>query len=350
LHELWAAYFSGGGKHKCSFYDVICVENLLSAWHEFKKGKLSKDDVAQFELDLESNLFNLYQELISLKWQPDPYEMFFVNDPKLRKIHKATVRDRVLYQAVYQVLYHLFDPSFIHDSYSSRNRKGTYVGIYSFENHIRKVGKNFTKPVFAVKCDIRKFFDSIDHTILLSLIDRKIKDTNLILLIRKIISSFSVSQNKGLPLGNVTSQLFANIYMNHLDQYIKREIKVKYYVRYCDDFVITSNSMEYLQQCVQKIGIFCKKELLLNLHPKKIIYRKINQGMDFLGYVILPHRRVLRTKTKKRIIKKISILKIQFNAGKIDKKYFDQVNNAYAGVLSHCKSEKIKEQIKLSCK
>lgn len=344
--------FSGGGLRNCCFHDVICVENLLSAWKEFSKGKRSKRDVARFELNLENNIFDLHQRLVSMDWKPDPYEMFLVNDPKLRKIHKASVRDRVLYQAVYRVLYQIFDPSFIFHSYSSRNHKGTHSGVASFETYIRQVSKNYRKGGYVVKCDIRKFFDSIDHNILFGLIKKKVKDSNHLELIWEIIDSFSVNLEtkdgrKGLPLGNVTSQLFANIYMNELDQYVKRELKAKRYVRYCDDFVIVSESKLYLEFCVKTIGKFCHEKLFLDLHPRKVIFRKINQGIDFLGYVMLPHRRVLRTKTIKRMLKKIKNLKILNDSGLVNETFIESSVQSYLGVLSHCKSEKVKEHIKI---
>ena len=253
----------GGGYHNCNFYDVISVENLLAAWKEFRKGKRLKADVAEFEINLENNLFDLHHQLVSGMWKPDPYEAFFVHDPKLRRIHKATVRDRVLYQAVYRALYQIFDPGFIHHSFSSRNLKGTHAGMLSLERYIQKISKNYQHAGYVLKCDIRKFFDSIDQTILLGLIQKKIADSDLFLLIQKIVASFSIASGKGLPLGNVTSQLFANIYMNELDQYVKRELKAKCYVRYCDDFAIVSDSRQYLEECVENMKQFCKTKLLL---------------------------------------------------------------------------------------
>lgn len=336
---------AGGGSHSFNFYDVISLENLLMAWQEFSSGKHSKIDVSKFEISLENNLFELHDLLISAKWQPDPYKEFSVRDPKLRKIHKASVRDRVLYQAVYRILYQIFDSSFIFHSYSSRNSKGIYAGISSLEKYISKVSKNHTKPCYILKCDIRKFFDSIDHNILFNLISQKIPDKNLSLLIKQIICSFEKTQNKGLPLGNVTSQLFSNIYLNELDQYIKHNLKARCYVRYCDDFVIVSGSKMFLDVCLEKIKIFCKEILLLDIHPNKIILRKAHQGVDFLGYVMLPHRRVLRTKTKNRMLKKLTILKILFDKGLAEKEHLEQMAQSYLGLLSHCKNENIIQQI-----
>lgn len=332
----------GGGIHGSYFYKVISVENLFSAWREFSKGKRSKIDVSAFELNLESNLFALHETLASDHWHPDPYTPFYVQDPKLRLIHKATVRDRVLYQAVYRVLYQVFDSSFIYDVYSSRDLKGTHAGVDRFNEFSKKVSANFTQPTFALKCDIRKFFDSIDHTILFKLISEKIKDEKLLNLIHKIIDSFHHTQGRGLPLGNVTSQLFANVYMNEFDQFIKHAMKTKYYLRYCDDFVILSQSRIVLVCLISQISDFLTKELRLELHPRKIEIRKVIHGVDFLGYVSLPHYKVLRTGTKKRMIKKIAELRQSFNAGKITKEFLEQSIQSYLGMLSHCKGEKIR--------
>ncbi len=336
---------AGGGRHSFNFCDVISLENLFMAWQEFAKGKRSKLDVSQFEINLESNLFELHNLLSAGKWKPHPYKEFSVYDPKLRKIHRASVRDRILYQAVYRILYQIFDSGFIFHSYSSRNSKGIYAGINSFEKYINKISKNHTRVCHVLKCDIRKFFDSIDHNILFNLISKKIRDQNILLLIKQIIISFEKTQGKGLPLGNVTSQLFSNLYLNELDQYVKHNLKAKYYVRYCDDFILMSHSKLFLDGCLEKIKIFCKEKLLIDIHPNKIIFRKAHQGIDFLGYVMLPHRRVLRTKTKNRLLKKLTNLKILFDKGIVEKEYLEQVSRSYLGLLFHCKNENIIQQI-----
>ncbi len=320
---------SGGGIHSNDFCGLINIDDLFIAWKAFRKGKRSKAEVAEFELNLEENIFTLHDDLISGKLKLDPYIAFYVQDPKLRRIHKASVRDRVLYQAVYQKLYPLFDPSFIHDSYSSRDGKGTHRGVKRFEEFARKATRNYSHNAFALKCDIRKFFDSIDHAILLNLIRKKCKDHFLISLISKIISSFEAASGKGLPLGNVTSQIFANIYMNKLDQFVKHTLMAKYYIRYCDDFVIIDESKEKLESYISRLSEFLKNDLSLELHPRKISIRKISQGIDFLGYVSLPYYRVLRTKTKRRMLKRIC----------------EKNLSSYLGMLTHCKSLQIRKAI-----
>jgi len=335
----------GGGRHDINFYDVISISNLFTAWKTFRKGKQSKKDVALFELTLEDALFDLHNALLLGGWRPTPYTVFLIHDPKLRRIHKASVRDRILYQAVYQILYQIFDKNFIFDSYSSRDLKGTHRAIKRFEESARKVSFNYRKKAFAVKCDIRKFFDSIDHEILCELIFQKIHDQQLQLLIQKIIGSFSTTPGKGLPLGNVTSQLFANIYLNELDQFVKHHLKVEHYIRYCDDFVMVHESKEFLKKAVRSLQTYLQDSLKLELHPCKVIFKALHQGVDFLGFVSLPHYAVLRTKTKKRILKKIIALKKQLGAKTISKEKFEQVLQSYYGVLSHAQSFKIRQKI-----
>ena len=293
---------------------------MFLSWKEFKKGKIKKKDVILFQKSLEQSIFNLHKELKNKTYEHSNYFSFYVKDPKLRHIHKACVKDRVLHHAVFRILYPIFDKSFIFDSYSCRTGKGTHRAVNRLNNFARKVSKNNTKTCLILKLDIKKFFDSIDQDILLDLIRRKIEDENAIWLIDKIIKSFP----KGLPLGNITSQLFANIYLNELDKFIKHILKIKYYIRYCDDFVILGGNAENL---VLEIANFLKNNLKLSLHPYKIVVKRYQQGIDFLGYVSFPHFKVLRTKTKKRMFKKNKPENLQ----------------SYLGVLKHCDSYKVRQ-------
>lgn len=293
-------------------------------------------------MNLEDNLFQLHRELKTKTYQHSHYTAFSVCDPKLRRIHKATVRDRILHHAIFRVLYPIFDKSFICDSYSCRIGKGTHRAVSRLEKFCRKLSRNNSKNIFALKCDIRKFFDSVGQDILLELIRKKVVSEDAIWLIGKIIKSFP----SGLPLGNVTSQLFANIYLNESDQFIKHKLKTKYYLRYCDDFIILEESDKKLLNLIMPIGNFLKNKLKLNLHSDKIILRKHGQGIDFLGYVALPHCRVLRTKTRRRILKKILLKKRDLTVKKTSEKYFNQSLQSYFGILKHCRGYKIKQEIK----
>jgi len=169
----------GGGVNSHNVFEkIISLDNLFSAWKEFKKGKTSKSDVQEFEFNLEDNLFQIHEELKSKKYKHGLYASFYVRDPKLRHIHKASVRDRVFHHTVFRVLYQIFDKNFIYDSYSCRIGKGTHLAVNRLEQCIRKLSKNNSRNIYALKCDIRKFFDSVDKEILLELIKRKIKDAD----------------------------------------------------------------------------------------------------------------------------------------------------------------------------
>ena len=306
------------------------MENLLTSWSEFKRGKTKKSDVQEFQFSLGDNLFRLHEKLRTKTYAHGPYQSFYVRDPKLRHIHKATVEDRVVHQALFRILYHHFNPKFIFDSYSSRLEKGTHAAVYRLEKFVRKATLNYQKPVLALKCDVKKFFANIDQQILLNLIKKTINDPDVIWLIEKIIFSFAEAPNKGLPLGNFTSQLFSNIYLNELDYYVKHELRQKYYLRYCDDFLILHQEREYLVNLIKPIGEFLQTELKLTLHPDKIIIRKLRQGIDYLGYVTLPHYRVIRTKTKRRALRLVNKKNIA----------------SYIGICRHANAYKVEQSIR----
>jgi len=318
---------------------------LFLAWKEFKKGKNSKPDVQEFEFNLEDNIFQLRDDLKTKLYQHNPYTSFYVIDPKLRHIHKACVRDRVLHHAIFRVLYPIFDRNFLYDSYSCRLGKGTHRAVNRLEDFARKLSRNNHRIAYALKCDVRKFFDSINKTILTSIIANKIKDSDSLWLISKILNSFSKTSGNGLPLGNVTSQIFANIYLNELDQYLKHCLKVKYYLRYCDDFVILDSDPHYLLELAFKINEFLEEYLDLSLHPSKVILRKYRQGIDFLGYVVLPYHRVVRTKTRKRAIRRIADIKDGFESGFISEESFRQSLNSYCGMLRHCNGYELETEM-----
>ncbi|KKW27396.1 MAG: Retron-type reverse transcriptase [Parcubacteria group bacterium GW2011_GWB1_52_7] len=323
-----------GGGHQSLFEQIISFENIFGAWKEFKRGKMRKAEVLEFYSTLEEHLFEIRESLRSHTYRPQLYVSFFVTDPKLRHIHKASVRDRVVHQAIFRVLYPLFDASFIHDSYSCREGKGTHRGVRQLARYLRKISANHKRPAYALKCDIRKFFDSIDHAILIKLLERRVHDTDAQQLLTGIIKSFETMPGKGLPLGNVTSQLFANVYMNELDQWTKHELKARLYLRYCDDFIILHQDKKYLVDILPKIARSLKEKLQLELHPNKVTIRKISQGVDFLGYVVLPHAIMVRTRTKLRMFRTLAA------------KPTESVRQSYLGMLSHANARKLSEKIK----
>lgn len=282
---------------------IISVENLLQAWREFVNGKRKKKDVQEFQAHLMDNIFTLHRELSAQTYRHSTYQAFKISDPKPRDIHKATVRDRLLHHAIYRKLYPIFDRTWIHDSYSCRNFKGTHRALKRFKAFSYKVSKNNTRTCWILKCDIRKFFASIDQEILLHTVNKHISDTKIQNLIKEIVQSFeSTCPGKGLPLGNLTSQLLVNVYMNEFDQFVKHKLKAKYYIRYADDFVILSHNKLELEMLLSGIKEFLENKLKLTLHPNKVSISTLASGLDFLGWVNFPTHKVLRTSTKRRMV------------------------------------------------
>lgn len=289
-----------------TFDNITAKENLLLAWKEFAKGKRDRKDVQEFELHLMGNLLTLHRDLKGKMYVHSPYEAFSISDPKPRSIHKASVRDRVLHHAIYRLLYPFFDRTFIADSFSCRKGKGTHKALRRFEMFAGKVSKNNAQSCWVLKGDVRKFFASIDQPILLYLLSRYIPDQNVMWLLQRIIKSFhSGVSGKGLPLGNLTSQLLVNIYMNEFDQYVKHQLKATHYIRYADDFVLLSQDKYWLAEQVPQISHFLSHVLALSLHPDKVFMKTLASGVDFLGWVHFPHHRVLRTATKRRLQRRL---------------------------------------------
>ncbi len=330
-----------------TFHDIISLKNLLLAWTEFSRGKGHKHDVQEFHFRLFDNLSQLHDDLANKNYAHGPYQFFKIADPKPRDIHKATVRDRVLHHALYRMLYPFFDKTFIADSFSCRVGKGTHRALNRFRSFAYRASQNHTKTIWVLKCDIKKCFASINHKILLNILAAYIPDENITWLLERVMGSFSGLQvGVGLPLGNLTSQLFVNIYLNILDQLVKHELCINYYMRYADDFVFLSPDRELLLALVPRIRLFLCDELCLTLHPRKIELRTLTSGVDFLGWVHFPDHRVLRTTTRNRMFRRI-----QESNGKFE------VVESYFGLMGHGNSRALEDAVEqwiyggeLSCK
>jgi len=337
--------------YKDLFTRITSLENLVLAWDEFKHDKRKKADVQEFEFSLEKNLFSLHRDLITKRYAHGAYTGFYIRDPKVRHIHKATVRDRVLHHAIFRVLYPIFEETFITNSFACRIGKGTHKGVLAAEAMLRKESRNYTIPCFALKCDVRKFFDSIDPEVLLSVLKKRIADPDTMWLLQQIVWSFTggwktLLDRLGVPIGNLTSQLFANVYMNEFDQFAKQKLKIKHYARYTDDFVVISTDKKYLEGLIDPIQKFLNDKLKLSLHPKKVSIRSCGKGVDFLGYVILPHHRLMRGKTKHRIFRKLKYRVMQYREGVITEHSLSQSLQSYLGALSHADTYQLSEDLK----
>ena len=337
--------------YKNLFKQIASLENLFAAWDNFKKDKRGKLDVQAFEFRLEQNIFQLHRDLLAKRYAHLPYSGFFICDPKVRHIHKAAVRDRVLHHALFQVLNPIFDKTFIPNSFSCRIDKGVHKGVLALERMIRAESQNYTRPCFVLKCDVQKFFDSVDHQILTNILKKKIVDSDTMWLLRQVIESFSTTRTnlfdrQGLPIGNLTSQLFANVYMNQLDQFLKHDLRIRYYVRYTDDFVVVSSDRTYLENLVKPIRDFLGDKLRLQIHPKKISICACHKGVDFLGYITFPHHRLLRRKTKRRIFRKIKERIADYRNGIVSEGTLLASLQSYLGVLSHASSYRLNQELR----
>ncbi len=279
------------------------------------------------------NILQLHADLANETYCHGGYKRFNISDPKPRIIHKAIVRDRLLHHAVYRILYPFFDKTFIADSYSCRINRGTHKALERFQYMARKMSQNSTKTCWVLQCDIRKFFTTIDHGVLKRQLSVYIPDQRISALLNNIIDSFSMSDGKGLPLGNLTSQLFVNVYMNAFDQFVKHKLHQPYYIRYADDFVVLSEDKNWLTDLIPQIRNFLSQELALSLHPMKVSIKTLATGVDFLGWVHFPTHRVLRTTTRRRMLRRI--LESATN----------ETLQSYLGLLRHGQSFRLRQEL-----
>ena len=281
------------------------------------------------------NVLALHRELKDKTYTHGSYHAFNISDPKPRNIHKASVRDRLLHHAIYRKLNPYFDKKFIEDSYSCRVGKGTHKALNRFYTYAYPVSKNHTGTCWVLKCDIRKFFASIDQEILMNIFARDVTDSDTIGLVDGIVRSFNAGvEDKGLPLGNLTSQLLVNIYMNEFDQFAKHQLKAKHYIRYADDFVFLSQDKKWLESLIPRIANFLESELALMLHPKKLQIKTFASGVDFLGWVHFSNHRVLRTTSKRKMFRTI-----------VEKNGKEETVQSYLGLLSHGNAERLQTKV-----
>lgn len=301
-------------RHGDLFTRLVSFENLLGAAQAARRGKRFKSNVARFDFDVEQELLALRQELLTQTYRPGPYRTFTIREPKARLISAAPYRDRVLHHALCRVIEPIFDRTFIKDSYACRVGKGTHRAVEEFTRHARRYR-------YVLKCDIAKYFPSIDHEILVSLMARKIKDPRVLWLIRTIIDASNqqefvchyyagddlyapIARLKGIPIGNLTSQFFSNVYLDGFDHFVKEELRCSAYLRYCDDFVVFGDDKRPLWAIKAAMGDYLGG-LRLTLHPRKCQVLPTRDGVDFLGYRVFPTHRRLRATTAKRAIRRL---------------------------------------------
>ncbi len=305
----------------CSF------ENLLLAYRKTRRGTRRNAESADFFINLEKELFLLQEELSNETWIPQPYRFFDIYDPKHRVIAVAAFRDRVVHHALVNLLEPIYERCFIYDSYATRKGKGVHAAVDRAQFYLRRND-------WFLKTDIEKYFDSADHRILANLLKRKIKDRRLLAVAEKIIRT-NRTKEKGLPIGNRTSQFFANVYLNALDHFIKEQLRIKAYIRYMDDFVFFSDDRKLLKGWLSEIERFLSEELTLQLKPKATFLNSHRNGLSFLGRRIFRQTIRLRRENLRRIISRIRFREWQFSHGHIDETSFLQSMNSYWAMLSY---------------
>ena len=297
------------------FDKALTYENLMKAHLKSRLGKRGRENVIKFNLKQEEYIDWLYEQIKSQKYKHGGYTTFYVTEPKLRKIEASSYKDRIVHRwCVDQFLDKAFTPQFIQNSYACIKGKGMHKAALDVQKGMKECKKKY-EEYYILKMDVAKYFPSINIETLMNIIKRKIKDKKILKLIEEIV--YSKSATKGLPIGNLTSQILANVYYNEADQFIKHKLKVRYYYRYMDDSIILMQDKEELKKVKREIEKFIGEKLELKFNKKTNIFKN-KQGVNFCGYKINEYRMKLRDKGKKKIKKKVKYLKGQIKKGNIN--------------------------------
>lgn len=341
-----------------NLFDEICsFDNLMLAFRMARKTRRKREEVMRFEFDLEHNILELQEELLNGTYRTGKYVKFFVYDPKKRLIMALPFRDRVVQWAIYQVVNPIFEARYISTSYACRVGYGAHRSIKKLQSYLRRESLE-TGKCFVLKLDISKYFYRVNHLVLMQELCRYLKDSRLLTLLHQIIYSkekFGVEcddntfdgrriGNIGMPIGNLTSQMFANLYLNRLDHFCKFNLKVRSYIRYMDDIVIVSATKGELRKYWKICNNFVQKVLYLNLNNKSLI-KTINQGFDFCGYKIWKSRISMRKKSALRMKHRLKLLRKLFKYGEIKVEDYTSSLVSYLGALKHCSYDGLKLSI-----
>ncbi|OPZ97480.1 MAG: Reverse transcriptase (RNA-dependent DNA polymerase) [Bacteroidetes bacterium ADurb.Bin416] len=370
--------------------DELLLTDVFRAYYDARKHKRNTLNQLRFEMNLEENLVELYRDILEGRYRVGRSVCFIVNKPVKREIFAADFRDRVVHHLLYNYLSPVFEPVFIDDSYACRKGLGTLKGIERLEHHIRSCTKNFTLPAYVLKLDIQGYFMSINRNSLYCIIERYLVrhasrfdasvstkggfNLQLVLyLTREVVfndptcgclvrgsrsdwnglppskSLFHSATGCGLPIGNLTSQLFSNIYLNELDRFIKRTLGVKHYGRYVDDFFLVHPDKWFLLNAEEQIRAFLRDRLDLTLHPKKVYLQETTKGVAYLGAVVKPYRRYMIEKTLRRILQSLRDLNALAGRNRPLSTYKQQRLqagvNSYIGFLKHFRTYHLRRSI-----
>jgi len=329
--------------YKHLFEQITSFDNLYRAYRAAARGKRAKNEVAAFEFNLEANLCELQAQLQAGAYRPGPYRNFKIRDPKPRLISAAPFRDRVVHHALCQVIEPLFEARFIHDSYACRKGKGTHAAIQRAQEYARRFP-------YVLQCDLQEFFPAIDHQILYERIARLVRDAPTLALVRAILDGgaevhrathqpfffpgddlFAALRPRGLPIGNLTSQFWANVYLDPLDQFVKRELKCAGYVRYVDDFLLFAPDKPSLQRWRAQIIAFCAG-LRARLHEERAAVFPTRAGIPFLGWRVYPTHLRLKRRNGLAFQRRFAVLRKRFAARQVS---LERLDLAVRGWVAH---------------
>lgn len=314
-------------RHSDLFSKIITFENLLLASKKSMRGKKIKIATNAFNFNLENEIILLKQQLETKSYKPLPYSQFEVKEPKVRKICSSNFRDRVVHHAICNIIEPIFESRLIYDSYACRVGKGTHLAVSRCQEFSRKYS-------YYLKCDIKKFFENIDHQVLKNILCRLFKDKELLWLLDVIIDHKTPEnqESKGLPIGNLTSQHFANLYLGELDHLIKDRLRVKGYIRYMDDFICFAQSKKELWELHTKIGDFVEQTLKLELKEAVTQVAPVAEGIPFLGFRIFPQLIRIKSENLSRMKNNIRRKEVQFIKGHVSEK---NLINTVGSIIAH---------------
>jgi retron-type reverse transcriptase len=344
------------------FLQFSDLEQLFRSYARVRLGKRDRPVTLLYDFKREDNICLLQYLLKSNKYVPKPYVYFVITDPKKRHIAAPNFRDRIVHRSLVNVIEPILEKEFIYDSYACRKGKGTHFGLGRVKRFLMsaRCQNGANTPLYFLKCDIRKYFQSVSWDVLISLLRQKITDPALMHLIETIITNHkvyrvkgklaslpeqvvSVQERTGIPIGNLTSQLFANVYLNELDQYVKHILKEKWYARYMDDFLIIHPDKEHLKKVRDSIGVFLQEKLALTLHPEKVFIQNVSFGVPFVGYLIYHDHVLIRAKTVERFQRRMRTRKQMVREGRIPSAKFNLFCNSFNGHLKHANAHGLQE-------
>ncbi len=343
--------------YKNLYPKIYSYNNLLLAYKKAKKRKSSKKYVIDFQKDKQNNLLKIKKELENQTYKPSKLTKIIIRDPKTRTINKSQFKDRIVHHTIVNILEPIYEKVFINDNYANRKNKGTLKAVQRFDKFKRKTSNNgklvkYNKndnmvKGYILKADIKRFFETIDQDVLINMLRRKLKDKKLILLIKQILSNYEGggAKQKGMPLGNMTSQFLANVYLNELDYLVKHKLKAKYYLRYVDDFIILHQSKQQLIKWKEEINNFLNNKLKLELHKDKTKIISMHNGVNFLGYKLFYYFRLLR-KRNINTFRKILHNKIKrYKNNQLDKEKLLSSIDGWFGYAQHANTYNLRKSI-----